>query len=257
MSTKDAPKKTTSGSVVHRATQPPRENEDRALFRTPLPEEVDFRRSDTWRVLRIMGECVEGFEALARIGPAVAVFGSTRVPANTPLYEDVRAIGRGLSQAGLAIITGGGPGLMEAANRGCQEGGSLSVGCNIELPFEQAPNAYQDVLLRFRYFFIRKLMFVKYSFGYVICPGGFGTIDELFNSLILVQTGKIEHFPIVLYGREYWSGFAKWLREEAAQHRYVSEHDPDLVQIADTPAEVVRVMIERLRALGKMPRYRS
>jgi uncharacterized protein (TIGR00730 family) len=184
----------------------PRHDEDRALFRSPRRGEADFRRSDTWRVLRIQGEFVEGFEALARVQPAVSVFGSARLSRSDALYDDVVTLARGIADAGLAVITGGGPGVMEAANRGCQEAGGLSVGCNIQLPFEQAPNPYQDIALDFRYFFVRKLMFVKYSVAYVICPGGFGTLDELFNAVTLAQTGKIEQFPIVLLGRSYWGG---------------------------------------------------
>jgi uncharacterized protein (TIGR00730 family) len=201
-------------------------------------------------VLRILGEFVEGFEALARIGAAVSIFGSARVPRDDPLYRQVFELARGLARAKLAIITGGGPGLMEAANRGAQEAGGLSVGCNIELPHEQDTNAHQDVSLEFRYFFIRKMMFVKYSVGYIICPGGFGTLDELFNSLVLTQTAKIDHFPIVLLGRDYWEGLRDWLRETVLARGFIGSADPDLMQIVDTPEEAVEAVVASCRASG-------
>ncbi len=159
-----------------------------------------FQHTDTWRALRILAEFVDGFDAMAAVGPAVTVFGSARTGAGTPEYETARAIGRGLAEAGYAVITGGGPGIMEAANRGCREGGGLSVGCNIELPHEQGSNAYVDLGIDFRYFFARKVMFVKYADAFVIMPGGFGTLDELFEALTLIQTGKVRHFPVILVG---------------------------------------------------------
>ncbi len=231
----------------------PRHDEDRALFRSPRRGEADFRRSDTWRVLRIQGEFVEGFEALARVQPAVSVFGSARLSRSDALYDDVVTLARGIAAAGLSIITGGGPGVMEAANRGCQEAGGLSVGCNIQLPFEQAPNPYQDIALDFRYFFVRKLMFVKYSVAYVICPGGFGTLDELFNAVTLAQTGKIEQFPIVLLGRSYWGGLKCWIEDQLLARTFISEHDLDLMTIADTPEEAVRLVVDRIGEHGYLP----
>ncbi len=172
--------------------------EDEKLLERPEP---DFLGTDPWRALRILGEFVEGFDAMARVGPAVTVFGSARTRPDDPTYEAARAIGRLLAEAGYAVITGGGPGTMEAANRGCREGGGLSVGCNIELPHEQGMNPYVDLGVEFRYFFARKVMFVKYADGFVILPGGFGTLDELFEALTLIQTGKVRHFPVVLVGR--------------------------------------------------------
>ncbi len=160
----------------------------------------DFLDTDPWRALRILAEFVEGFDAMARVGPAITVFGSARTRPDDPVYELARTIGRRLAEAGYAVITGGGPGAMEAANRGCREGGGLSVGCNIELPHEQGMNPYVDLGVEFRYFFARKIMFVKYADGFVILPGGFGTLDELFESLTLIQTGKVRHFPVVLVG---------------------------------------------------------
>ena len=173
----------------------------------------DFLETDPWRALRILSEFVEGFDALAEVGPAITVFGSARTRPDDPVYELARTIGRRLAEAGYAVITGGGPGTMEAANRGCREGGGLSVGCNIELPHEQGMNAYVDLGVEFRYFFARKTMFVKYADGFVILPGGFGTLDELFEALTLIQTGKIRHFPVVLVGRAYWAGLLDWIRD--------------------------------------------
>ena len=204
--------------------------------------DVGFLDTDPWRALRILSEFVEGFGAMARVGPAVTVFGSARTFPNDPLYELARTIGRRLAEAGYAVITGGGPGTMEAANRGCQEGGGLSVGCNIELPHEQALNRYVDLGVEFRYFFARKMMFVKYADGFVILPGGFGTLDELFEAITLIQTGKVRHFPVVLVGRAYWSGLLTWIRTTLLAAGAVSEADIDLIQIAEDPDEVVAIM---------------
>ena len=179
-----------------------------------------FLDSDPWRTLRILAEFVEGFDALAGVGPAVTVFGSARVAEGDPVYEQARELGRLLAEAGLTVITGGGPGVMEAANRGCFEAGGFSVGCNIELPHEQWLNPWVDLGVEFRYFFVRKTMFVKYAEGFVIFPGGFGTLDELFESLTLIQTGKIAHFPVFLVGTAYWAGLLAWFRETAARRRH-------------------------------------
>jgi uncharacterized protein (TIGR00730 family) len=214
--------------------------DEKLLQRRP---DAAFLETDPWRALRILAEFVEGFDAMAKVGPAVTVFGSARTKPKDPLYELARTIGRRLAEAGYAVITGGGPGTMEAANRGCQEGGGLSVGCNIELPREQSLNRYVDLGVEFRYFFARKTMFVKYADGFVILPGGFGTLDELFEALTLIQTGKVRHFPVVLVGRAYWAGLLDWIRTTLLAAGAVSEIDVDLLQITDDPEEVVAIML--------------
>ena len=206
------------------------------------PKRAAFLDTDTWRALRILSEFVEGFDALAEIGPAVTVFGSARSRHGEPAYELARTVGRLLAEAGYAVITGGGPGAMEGANRGCQEGGGFSIGCNIELPHEQYVNKYVDMAIEFRYFFARKTMFVKYADGFVILPGGFGTLDELFESLTLIQVGKVRHFPVVLVGRSYWAGLLDWIRETAVAAGAVSTADLDLIQIADEPDEIIALL---------------
>jgi len=213
--------------------------EDEKLLERPEPE---FLATDPWRALRILGEFVEGFDAMARVGPAVTVFGSARTRPEDPTYEAAREIGRRLAEAGYAVITGGGPGAMEAANRGCREGGGLSVGCNIELPHEQGMNPYIDLGVEFRYFFARKVMFVKYADGFVILPGGFGTLDELFEALTLIQTGKVRHFPVVLVGRSYWSGLLDWMRDTLLATGAVAEGDLSLFHVTDEPAEVIELI---------------
>jgi uncharacterized protein (TIGR00730 family) len=213
--------------------------DEKLLVRKPTPTFLD---TDPWRALRILAEFVDGFDAMAAVGPAVTVFGSARAKRGSPRYELARTIGRRLAEAGYAVITGGGPGTMEAANRGCREGGGLSVGCNIELPHEQFLNAYVDLGVEFRYFFARKVMFVKYADGFVILPGGFGTMDELFEALTLIQTGKVRHFPVVLVGTAYWSGLLDWVRETLIPEGTVSQADLDLLQITDDPDEVVRIL---------------
>ncbi|MBI3746770.1 MAG: TIGR00730 family Rossman fold protein [Chloroflexi bacterium] len=206
-----------------------------------------FLNTDPWRALRILAEFVEGFDALATVGPAITIFGSARVGEDSPSYAKAREIGRLLAKEGYAIITGGGPGVMEAANRGCQEGGGMSVGCNIELPHEQDVNPYVDLAVEFRYFFARKTMFVKYADGFVILPGGFGTMDELFESLTLIQTGKIRHFPIVLVGTDYFGGLIGWIRERLLADDMINESDLDLMTLTDDPAEVVRIIMTSSR----------
>jgi len=214
--------------------------EDERLFRRePRPAFLD---TDPWRALRILSEFVEGFDALAELGRAVTVFGSARIGADHPMYDLARRIGHSLAQEGFAVITGGGPGVMEAANRGCQEGGGMSVGCNIELPHEQALNPYCDLGIQFRYFFARKTMFVKYADAFVILPGGFGTLDELFEALTLIQTGKIKHFPVVLVGTEYWSGLLAWMRDVQLSAGAIAQADIDLLQVTDDPDEVCRIV---------------
>jgi uncharacterized protein (TIGR00730 family) len=211
-----------------------------------------FTETDPWRALRILSEFVEGFDAMARVGPAVTVFGSARTAPDDPIYELARSIGRSLADAGYAVITGGGPGTMEAANRGCREAGGLSVGCNIELPHEQGLNPYVDLGVEFRYFFARKVMFVKYADGFVILPGGFGTLDELFEALTLIQTGKVRHFPVVLVGRAYWSGLIDWIRDTLLAHGAIVDGDLDLLHVTDDPDEVV-AMIRARRPEGGRP----
>jgi uncharacterized protein (TIGR00730 family) len=214
--------------------------EDEKLF--SRPKGPTFLQEDPWRVLRIMSEFVDGFDALAKIGPAVTIFGSARVFEGSAVYAQAREIGRMLAQDGWAVITGGGPGVMEAANRGAQEGGGLSIGCNVELPDEQSLNSYVDLSIEFRYFFARKTMFVKYADAFVIMPGGFGTLDELFESLTLIQTGKIRHFPVVLVGSAYWQGLMEWARGTLIPSGAIREEDLALLTITDDPAEVCRVV---------------
>ena len=214
--------------------------EDERLLETPA--RPAFLDTDTWRALRILSEFVEGFDALASIGRAVTVFGSARVDPGSPMYEQARTVGRLLAESGYAVITGGGPGAMEAANRGCQEGGGLSIGCNIELPHEQSINAYVDLGVEFRYFFARKTMFVKYADAFIILPGGFGTLDELFEALTLIQTGKIRHFPVVLIGTEYWSGLVDWMRRVQVPARTIALSDLDLFHMTDDPGEAVAII---------------
>jgi len=203
----------------------------------------DWVHTDPWRVLRIQAEFVEGFGLLAELGKAVSVFGSSRARAGTPQYDLATRITAGLAEAGYAVITGGGPGIMEAANKGAASGRGMSVGLGIELPQEQGLNDYVDMGLEFRYFFVRKTMFVKYSQAFVVLPGGFGTLDELFEAVTLVQTGKITKFPIVLVGSSYWSGLLTWLREVAAGEGKISLADLDLLSVADDPDEVVRIIV--------------
>ncbi|MDQ3855444.1 MAG: TIGR00730 family Rossman fold protein [Chloroflexota bacterium] len=202
----------------------------------------DFTTADPWRVLRIMAEFVQGFDTLAHVGPAVTVFGSARVEPGDAMYEQAREVGRQLAEDGFAIITGGGPGLMEAANRGAREGGGESIGCNIELPFEQGTNPYVTTAITFRYFFVRKMMFVKYAEAFIIFPGGFGTMDELFEALTLIQTGKIQNFPIILVGSAYWQGMLDWIRSTMLAEGKISAEDLDLLMVTDSPEEVCRVV---------------
>ncbi len=216
--------------------------EDEKFLRRPAPPA--FLETDPWRALRILSEFVDGFDALASVGPAITVFGSARVSRDSETYALARSIGRRLAEEGFAVITGGGPGVMEAANLGCREAGGLSIGLNIELPREQSINPYVDLGVEFRYFFARKTMFVKYADGFVILPGGFGTLDELFEALTLIQTGKIEHFPVVLVGTRYWRGLLDWMRRTLLPAVAIAAEDLELVRLTDDPEEVVRVMRE-------------
>jgi uncharacterized protein (TIGR00730 family) len=230
-------------SVAARTGTP---TEDERLLESPpaAPTPFDFTHSDPWRVFRIMGEFVEGFDTLAKVGRAVTVFGSARVRPDHPQYAAAVKTSRLLAEAGYAVITGGGPGIMEAANRGASEGGTLSIGCNIELPFEQGTNPYVEVPINFRYFFVRKTMFVKYSQAFVIFPGGFGTMDELFEALTLIQTGKVRNFPVVLFGTDYWAGLIAWIRDVMLAEGKISPDDVDLLHVTDSPEEAVRVVVE-------------
>jgi uncharacterized protein (TIGR00730 family) len=204
---------------------------------------AEWVHTDPWRVLRIQSEFVEGFGALAELGPAISVFGSARTTPEEPSYALAEALGRQLAEAGFAVITGGGPGVMEAANKGACEAGGTSVGLGIELPFEYELNEYVDLGLNFRYFFARKTMFVKYAQGFVVLPGGFGTFDELFEALTLVQTRKVTSFPIVLLGTSYWSGLVDWIRQTVLVDGKIAKEDLDMFQVTDDVAEAVSVMV--------------
>jgi uncharacterized protein (TIGR00730 family) len=207
----------------------------------------DFARTDTWRVFRIMAELVEGFEALSGIGPAVTIFGSARLQPGTEYYEKCAEVAERLAQDGFAVISGGGPGIMEAANKGAQRGNGASVGLNIELPLEQVKNVFQDVSVEFRYFFVRKLMFVKYAVAYVIFPGGYGTMDELFEALTLIQTRKIRSFPVVLVGKSYWAGLLEWMNSTMLKTGNISPGDIELMHVVDEPDEVCAIINRRYR----------
>jgi hypothetical protein len=225
-----------------------RRNEDRKLLERRPYADTAFLETDAWRALRIMGEFIDGFDALARLGPAVSIFGSARTPAGDPMYAAARTLAGRLAEQGFTVITGGGPGIMEAANRGARDAGGESVGLGIELPHEQGINPYVDLAIDFRYFFVRKTMFVKYAQSFVIFPGGFGTLDELFESVTLVQTGKIEHFPTILFGSDYWRGLLDWVRDTLLRERMIDGADLGLLRVSDDVDEVVEVIRGALRA---------
>jgi uncharacterized protein (TIGR00730 family) len=229
--------------------RPAQAAEDRKLLMQRPYADPSFLESDAWRALRIMGEFIDGFDALARLGPAVSIFGSARTLPADPMYEQARLLAQRLSEEGFTIITGGGPGIMEAANRGAREADGVSVGLGIDLPAERGVNAYVDLPAYFRYFFVRKTMFVKYAQAFVIFPGGFGTFDELFESLTLVQTGKIDHFPIILVGSRYWAGLLAWLRSTVAVEGKVGEVDLRLIRISDDVEEITRIISASFRSL--------
>jgi hypothetical protein len=212
----------------------------------------DFTITDPWRVLRIMSEFVKGFDALAHIPASVTIFGSARTKAGNPSYEAAVETARLLAKAGFGIITGGGPGIMEAGNKGAQDGGNLSIGCNIELPFEQYSNPYLDVSLDFNYFLVRKTMFIKYSSAFIIFPGGYGTMDELFEALTLIQTRKVSHFPVILYDSKYWSGLVTWMRETMLTHHNISPQDLDMLHICDDPEEICQLVSQAYHASFNM-----
>jgi uncharacterized protein (TIGR00730 family) len=228
--------------------------EDEKLLQAPdanaSKHAIDFRATDTWRVMRIMGEFIEGFDNLATVERGVSIFGSARTAPDDPQYLAAQETARLLAVAGFTIITGAGPGIMEAANKGAKEGGGKSVGCNIELPFEQGANPYVDTLVNFRYFFVRKTMFIKYSSAFIIFPGGFGTLDEAFEALTLIQTGKIYQFPVVLFGRHYWAGLLRWLQSRVLAERKISAGDMDLMLLTDDPAEAAHAVIQAYNAVN-------
>ena len=230
------------GRTVMRREQVESSTTDQRLLDTRGPS--DWVHTDPWRVLRIQSEFVEGFGGLAELGPAISVFGSARTRRDEPSYAAAEEVGRKLAEAGFAVITGGGPGVMEAANKGAGEAGGVSVGLGIELPFESGLNQYVDRGLNFRYFFARKTMFVKYAQGFIVLPGGFGTFDELFEALTLVQTQKVTSFPIVLIGTAYWSGLVDWIRATVLADGKVSERDLDMIRLTDDVDEAVKLMID-------------
>ncbi|MET8677618.1 TIGR00730 family Rossman fold protein [Streptomyces sp. NPDC004647] len=229
------------GPVLRRRGQVEPSTTDQRLLDSPQGA-TDWVHTDPWRVMRIQSEFVEGFGTLAELGPAVSVFGSARTPPGTPEYETGMRIGRALVDAGFAVITGGGPGAMEAANRGACEAGGVSVGLGIELPFEQGLNRYVDIGVNFRYFFVRKTMFVKYARGFVVLPGGLGTLDELFEALTLVQTRKVTRFPIVLFGTDYWQGLIDWLRHTIIAQGKAAPRDLELFHITDDVDEAIALV---------------
>jgi uncharacterized protein (TIGR00730 family) len=213
----------------------------------PVPrvrEQGEFTHGDPWRVMRIMGEYVHGFDSLAEVGAAVAVFGSSRTPETDSMYQAARDVSGRLARTGFAIITGGGPGILEAANRGAREARGLSIGCNIELPCEQGINPYVDVAINFRYFFCRKTMFMKYSEGFVLFPGGYGTLDELFEALTLIQTRKVQRFPVVLFGTDYWRGLIDWIRDQQLAGGKIDAEDLELFRVTDSPADACAWILE-------------
>jgi uncharacterized protein (TIGR00730 family) len=202
----------------------------------------DRHSKDTWTVFKIMGEFVEGFETLRPLWPSVSIFGSARIKPGHPYYRDAVAVSAALSKSGYSVITGGGPGIMEAANRGAAEAGGRSIGLNIRLPYEQEPNRYADTVVNFNYFFARKVMFVKYACAFVALPGGFGTMDEIFEALTLKQTQKIHDFPVVLFGRSFWGGLVEWIEQTLLDQRMISKRDLRLFSLTDDPEEVVQIV---------------
>ena len=231
------PDETREGPVLRRRGQVQQSTTDQRLLDERAP--TDWVHTDPWRVLRIQSEFIEGFGTLAELPPAISVFGSARTPVDSPEYDAGVRLGRGLVEAGFAVITGGGPGAMEAANKGACEAGGVSVGLGIELPFEQGLNQYVDVGLNFRYFFVRKMMFVKYAQGFVVLPGGLGTLDELFEALTLVQTKKVTRFPIVLFGSDYWGGLATWIKKTLVAEGKASAADLELFHVTDDVDDAV------------------
>lgn len=218
--------------------------DDEMLLRSPEPDD-DYKTSDSWRVFRILGEVVSGFDNLSTVTKGVSVFGSARTKEDDPNYIAARETGKLLAEAGFEVITGGGPGIMEAANRGAYDAKKMSIGCNIELPFEQVPNPYQTKSLTFKYFFVRKTMFIKYSNAYIIFPGGFGTMDELFEALTLIQTRKIRNFPVVLFNSQYWRGMLQWITSTMLNEKMINSEDLSLIHLTDSPKDAVNFIIDK------------
>jgi uncharacterized protein (TIGR00730 family) len=216
-----------------------------------MSDSTSFVREDPWRIFRIMAEFVDSFQTLSQVGPAVTVFGSARMRPSDKHYRAAVAIAKGLAQHNLAVITGGGPGIMEAANQGAAQGGGKSVGLNIELPHEQTGNRFVNLPLHFHYFFARKVCFAKYSLGFVFMPGGFGTLDEFFEIITLAQTERIPQFPLILFGRSHWNGLLRWLKAEVQQkNKFIGSGDLDLVRITDNPKEAVEIILDYERRVG-------
>jgi uncharacterized protein (TIGR00730 family) len=214
---------------------------------------IDSPVKDLWRIFRVMAEFVEGFDELATVGPAVSIFGSAREKPTAKYYKLATQTASELAKAGFAIITGGGSGIMEATNKGAAEAGGRSIGLNIELPLEQIPNEYQNLSMHFRYFFVRKVMFLKYAHGFVVFPGGYGTMDEFFESLVLIQTLKQAHFPVILMCSEYWDGLTKWMKEKMlAEHKYISPEDLNVFTVVDEPSEAVKIIVDFKEAKGRV-----
>ncbi|OQX62422.1 MAG: Rossman fold protein, TIGR00730 family [Desulfococcus sp. 4484_241] len=202
----------------------------------------EFKLEESWRIFRIIGEFVDGVDTLHQIGPAVSIFGSARLKPDSPVYKKTEKIAAMFVENGFAVITGGGGGVMEAANKGAAEKGGTSVGLNIILPFEQKPNKYSNIKLEFKYFFIRKVMFVKYALAYIIMPGGFGTLDEMFEAVTLIQTCRIKPLPVILVGTDYWSGLVEWIKERLLAEGMISPDDIDILQVVDEPEDVVKTV---------------
>ena len=243
--TRQPPVERQSGPTTLRDDLVPGSTTDQRLLDGRGPS--DWVHTDPWRVLRIQAEFVEGFGSLAELGPAISVFGSARTPVHSPDYELARRLGAALVGAGFAVITGGGPGAMEGANRGAHEADGVSVGLGIELPFEQGMNSYVNLAINFRYFFARKTMFVKYAQGFAVLPGGFGTFDELFEALVLVQTRKVTSFPIVLLGTDYWSGMLEWIKGPVLHRGMINPVDVELIRVTDDVDEAVELMVAARR----------
>lgn len=237
-----------TGSKFNRAAHGQDTTADQHLLQTPTASEPNFTHSDPWRVLRIMSEFVSGFDALAELAPAVTLFGSARVREGDPMYTTAIEVARLLGEAGFSIITGGGPGIMEAGNYGAKLANATSVGLGIELPFEQGMNRHVEIGVEFRYFFVRKTMFMKYAQAFVIFPGGFGTMDELFEALTLIQTGKVNNFPVILFGTTYWGGLVEWIRTTMLTERKVAQADLDLMILTDSPTEVRDIIVRSTTA---------
>ena len=233
--------------VIDTAIRDYASTEDEKLLQQHGPR-TDFTRSDPWRVMRITSEFIEGFDVLSGVQKGVSIFGSARTSPDDVQYKLAQETARLLAEAGFAVITGAGPGIMEAANKGARQGNGHSVGCNIELPFEQGANPYVDTLVDFRYFFVRKTMFIKYSVAFIIFPGGFGTLDELFEALTLIQTGKIYQFPVILFGRHYWAGLLRWLQSRVLVEKKISPGDMDLMLLTDDPREAAQAVIAAYEA---------